>query len=170
MQPSENYRTETLFVPDKAERNKRVKGSFYLTNLDEDLIDNLDDKSEEIEKDFKKKFKGKTFNLSTNVTSYQQTQNTNNPKVKYDDESFILKDPDDVDIRGPFTNKEHVIELMKKYHFFKTDLNFFNLKKEKKNFPEDYNKKVMFPYREEFFKVLKIRDNALKKKEMKCLG
>lgn len=166
-----NYRNERLFVPDKTVRNKKIKSTLYLTHLDGELSDINDEKSEEIEKNFKNKFKGKTFNLSTNLTSYQQTQNTHHFNEKNEEEeSFILKDPDEMDIKNPFTKKEHVTQLMKQYNFYKTDLNFFNLKKEKKVFPEDYNKKVMYPYREEFFRVLKIREDALKRKRNEMFG
>jgi hypothetical protein len=106
----------------------------------------------------KKNLKGKTINLSTNITTYHQTQNNNE-----NEESFTLKDPDDIDLQNPFTNIEHVNHLIKEYNFYKTDIKFFNLKKERHKFPEDYCKKKMFPYREEFFKVLKFRDESFKR-------
>ena len=72
--------------------------------------------------------------MSTNLTSYQQTQNTHHVNEKNEEEeSFILKDPDEMDIKNPFTKKEHVTQLMKQYNFYQTDLNFFNFKKEKKD-------------------------------------
>ena len=152
-----NFKAEAVFIPNKEKRNKPLKSAFYLTNIDYDISDNLNDKSED-ENSFKKNLKGKTINLSTNVTTYQQTQNNNE-----NEESFILKDPDDIDLQNPFTNIEHVNNLIKEYNFYKTDIKFFNLKKERHKFPEDYCKRKMFPYREEFFKVLKFRDDSFKR-------
>ena len=152
-----NFKAEAFFIPDKEKRNKPLKSAFYLTNIDYDISENLNDKSED-ENSFKKNLKGKTINLSTNITTYQQTQNNNE-----NEESFTLKDPDDIDLQNPFTNIEHVNHLIKEYNFYKTDIKFFNLKKERHKFPEDYCKKKMFPYREEFFKVLKFRDDSFKR-------